>query len=223
MWRMWRCQGSPDQQQRSWDRTASVTAVVTAVWVLIYRDTWSGHVTGTKYLNMAEKTPGFPKSSLCLSGRCVHHHHYPPANRPDEQNRLFGRLERQQDKNTPTVNQQRSTQLLSHKHSASRHPRGQRATQSCFSCFRGFHWSFWNAVQRAEASPHSSSVPLFTIPSICFFLGFLLSRYVQSASVLQLVDHSQRVFPNRVCCGLSWSWLTERSDLEGSVRQPLQS
>lgn len=43
---------------------------------------------------MAEKTPGFPKSSLCLSGRCVHHHHYPPANRPDEQNRLFGRLER---------------------------------------------------------------------------------------------------------------------------------
>lgn len=101
---------------------------------------------------MAEKTPGFPKSSLCLSGRCVQwEKRFIIILKLIVWSKKQSNCKSAEEKHTVIITQTFNSP-------SSSWATGHR--KLCFSsgCFRSAAFVVFTEVQRAESSPHSSSL-----------------------------------------------------------------
>lgn len=133
---------------------------------------------------MAEKTPGFPKSSVFIWTLCS-----------VEKSFIIILKLVVWSKKHPTVNQQRrSTQLLSHKHSTLRHLVGDGSQKAVPA--RGVSGLLlsWFSLKFREQS-HRRTLLLYDPIRLLLPRLLLVQVRLRSASVLQLVDHSQKQRP----------------------------
>lgn len=133
---------------------------------------------------MAEKTPGFPKSSVFIWTLCS-----------VEKSFIIILQLVVWSKKHPTVNQQRrSTQLLSHKHWTLRHLVGDGSQKAVPA--RGVSGLLlpWFSLKFREQS-HRRTLLLYDPIRLLLPRLPLVQVRLRSASVLQLVDHSQKQGP----------------------------
>lgn len=132
---------------------------------------------------MAEKTPGFPKSSVFVWTLCS-----------AEKSFIINLKLVVWSKKHATVNQQRSTQLLSHKHSTLRHLVGDGSQKAVPA--RGVSGLLlsWFSLKFREQS-HRRTLLLYDPIRLLLPRLPLVQVRLRSASVLQLVDHSQKRGP----------------------------